>query len=76
MMAPQVLRMALQQILDALAAQLKRLLNELMPACRAAGAKIGGRGRGRDHSRQRLSLPSWFGVAMIGAGADLVDCRI
>lgn len=52
-MAPQVLRMALQQILDVLAAQLKRLLNEQVPACRAAGAKIGGNEGDGDEGREQ-----------------------
>ena len=34
-MAPQVLQINPQQILDVLAAQLKRLLNDRMPTCRA-----------------------------------------
>jgi len=68
-MAPQVLRMALQQILDALAAQLKRLLNERMPACRAAGAKIGGsEGDGDEGREQAGRLKS--GVARHGIGSS------
>jgi hypothetical protein len=76
MVAPQVLQITPQQILDAVAAQLKRLLNDRLPTCPAGPAAKGGSGMGSvpDADRYARDLPSKTaqgGSGAVGKRADV-----